>query len=560
MREVVECLMVPERRRALVISVRRQEYYPEMLPEEIKEHNVVPVALEPPPRSLGTKIIRSVVFGGLRYVVVAPIPFVMTPLILHRIGVAGYGTWAVFLAINGLTSLADLGLVGTLSKFVAEYYARQDFVALAKLLSSGLTLFLMLDLVIGTALWSASPLLVQRLFRGSPISNADLVLLLRCFLIVISANILSQLFASVTTGLQRLDLTHLMGGANVIMNAVFAAVLLLRGNGLRGLVYGYIGSAIVTIAIYLVLVRKLLPQVDMNPLRFDRAEARKMFGYGLRLYVTQAAVVVHNQVEKVFLAVLVGVAPVGWYDIASDIALKMRGAIGLILSPVLPAASELNALGDESRMKELYYRSHKYLALVGVPVVCYVAAVSDRFVTLWLGPNLRMIALPMSILLAVNFFNLATGPGFMIFAGSGNLRPGVQSAILAIVLNLVLSLGLIYKFGFAGAVMGTAGALILASAYFMSVFHRQSGYPAFRVLQESYFKPTLCSIAILALILAIHPTKNLSWFGLLGMGVIFGVLYSAVILQTGFFDEYDWNKIQRFLPVLRHTRRLCRIA
>src|SRR5512135_298806 len=84
-------------------------------------------------RSLGAKIIRNVLFGGLRYVLVLPIPFVMTPLILHKVGVAGYGTWAVFLAINGLTSLADLGLVGTLSKFVAEYYARRDFNALSKL-------------------------------------------------------------------------------------------------------------------------------------------------------------------------------------------------------------------------------------------------------------------------------------------------------------------------------------------------------------------------------------------------------------------------------------------
>ena len=104
------------------------------------------------------------------------------------------------------------------------------------------------------------------------------------------------------------------------------------------------------------IVRRLLPQVALNPFRFDTTEARKMFAFSLRLYVTQAAVAVHNQVEKVFLALLVGVAPVGWYDIASDVALKVRGAIGFILSPVLPAASELNALGDESRMRELYYR------------------------------------------------------------------------------------------------------------------------------------------------------------------------------------------------------------
>ncbi len=433
-----------------------------MQTEEIKDEKTVSVALSPAQPPLGTKIIRNVMFGGLRYVFIVPIPFVMTPVILHKIGVAGYGTWAVFLAINGLTSLADLGLVGTLSKFVAEYYARRDFPALARLLNSALGLFLLLDFVISTALWGASPLLVGTLFRGSALPSTELVVLLRCFLIVIAANILTQLFASVTTGLQRLDLTNMISAANVLLSAFFGGLLLLRGWGLRGLVYGYIGSGILTVTTYLIIVRGLLPLISLNPLRFDRTEARKMFDFSLRLYVTQAAVAVHNGVEKVFLAMLSGVGPVGWYDIASDIALKVRGGIGLILSPVLPAASELNALGDETRMRELYYRTHKYLALFGVPIVCYVAAVSNRFVELWIGPDLKIIALPLSVLVVVNFFNLATGPGFLIFAGSGYMRPGIQSAILGVVLNVVLSLGLIYKFGFAGAVLGTASSLILA--------------------------------------------------------------------------------------------------
>jgi O-antigen/teichoic acid export membrane protein len=525
-----------------------------MQTEELKDNTKVPAG--PAGRPLGIKIIRNVMFGGLRYVFVAPIPFIMTPLILHKIGVAGYGTWAVFLAINGLTSLADLGLMGTSSKFVAEYYARRDFAALTQLLNTGLSLFLLLDIVIGATLWGTSPLLASVLFHGSSVPTAELIVLLRCFLIVIAANILTQLFASVTTGLQRLDLTHMMSAANVVLAACFGGFLLLRGWGLRGLVYGYIGAGILTIAAYLIIVRRLLPHIALNPFRFDRAEARKMFSFSLRLYVTQAAVAVHNQVEKVFLATLIGVDPVGWYEIASDVALKVRGAIGLLLSPVLPAASELNALGDEARMKELYYRTHKYLALIGVPVVCYVVAVSHRFVELWIGPSLKMIALPLSVLLVVNFFNLASGPGFLIFAGSGYMKPGVQSAILGIVLNIVLSLGLIYKFGFAGAVLGTSASLILASGFFISVFHRRTGYSLARVLREGYMKPILASVLILAVILVIRPTSNLSWFGLVGIGVVFGAFYSVVILLSGFFDRYDWNKIETFMPIARRAGRM----
>ena len=76
---------------------------------------------------LSAKIIRSVMFGALRYVFLVPIPFVMTPLILHRLGVNGYGTWAVFLAINSMTSLADLGLVGTLRQICRRVLCASRF-------------------------------------------------------------------------------------------------------------------------------------------------------------------------------------------------------------------------------------------------------------------------------------------------------------------------------------------------------------------------------------------------------------------------------------------------
>ncbi len=211
-------------------------------------------------------------------------------------------------------------------------------------------------------------------------------------------------------------------------------------------------------------------------------------------------------------------------------------------------------------MRELYYRSHKYLALFGVPVVCYVVAISHRFVELWLGPNFRMIALPLSVLLVVNFFNLTTGPGFLIFAWRGNLGPGVQSSTLGIVLNVVLSLGLIYKFGFAGAVLGTTASLTLASGYFMAMFHRRTRYSISRVMREGYLKPMFCSVLILAALFAIHPAKNLVWCGLVGMVTAFAGLYSTAILLSRFFDEYDWNKVESLLPAARYVRRVSRIA
>ncbi len=509
---------------------------------------------------LSHKVIRNAMFGGFRYVLVAPIPFVMTPLILHKIGVGGYGTWAVFVAINGLTSLADLGLVGTLSKFVAEYHAQKDFGAVARVVNSGLAVFLALAAGIAITLWTLAPLLVHWLFRGSTTAPGEVITLLRLFVAVVVANILTLMLSSITTGLQRLDITNTISAANLFLSALFSATFLLHGDGLRGLVFGYILASGITVITYLVTLRRLLPKVAMNPFRFNKSEAGKMFAFSFRLYVTQAAVVIHNQVEKLFLALMVGVAAAGWYDIASDVALKLRGAIGFLLTPILPAASELNALGDSERIRELYFRTHKYLALLAIPAVCCVIAISGRFVELWIGPEMKMVTVPLCVLLAVSVVNLATGPGFFIYAGAGNLKPGVDTALLGIVLNVLLSFGLIYRYGFAGAVVGTSVALSVAAAYFITLFHRQTGYSFLRLVLEAYMKPLICSSLSLVLVLSVCPTANLSWFGLVGLGASFAAAYSALILLSQFFDAYDWNKIETFIPVMKHVRRLVQFA
>jgi O-antigen/teichoic acid export membrane protein len=511
-------------------------------------------------KPLSSKIIRNVFFGGLRFLFIAPIPLFLTPLILTRIGMKGYGTWAVFMAISNMTSLADLGLVGTVSKYVAEYHARRDFPALDRLLNTGLALFGLLSIVLTSLLWIGSSFIVPVVFRDSPVAVPELVVLFRYFLIVIVANVLTLLFSSVSSGLQRLDLTNMMSAFNIVFGAVLGGFLIFRGWGLRGLLCGQICSTIVTALIYLVIVRRLLPQILLNPLHIDVTEARKLFSFSLQLYLTQAAMAVHNQIEKIFLSLFIGVGAAGVYDIASDLALKIRSAIGLVLSPVLPAASELNALRDERRLRELYYRVHKYLAFIGLPIVCYVAAISTRFVDLWIGPNLRIVALPLSVLLVVNFLNLATGPGFLIFAGTGYLRPGMQSALLGIILNIVLSLVLIYRLGFAGAVIGTSLSLLVASAFFMYLFHHRTGYGVGRLLRESYVKPLTCSILLLGVWFAIRPEKASSWTGLFGGGLAFGVIYIMILIFGHFFDGFDWDKAESFVPLVRYARRSIPVA
>jgi O-antigen/teichoic acid export membrane protein len=507
-------------------------------------------------RTVRVKIIRNVVFSGLRAFVIWPVPFLLIPFILRHIGTVGYGTWAIFLAIISFTSLADLGLGGTLTKQVAEYYANSEFKRLETLLSTGIGLYLLIATLLVAALFLSSGYLLPILFRGRFASPAELNTLWQYLLMIVALNILGMPFYSVVTGLQRMDLSNFASGFNGVWSAVLAAVLLSAGHGLRGLLEAYACAALLTLVILAWMVHRLLPEVRPSPLGLDWIEMKQMLGFSLQLYVIQMATVIQNQIEKLYLAWFLGVVSVGWYTMASEAALRIRRVPEMLLSPMIAAASELDARGDQMRLRELYYRSHKYLAAVTVPITVYVIGIAHHFVELWVGPGLSVVAMPLEVLVIVNFLNLLTGPGFLLLVGKGELKPSLNATLLGILLIVVLSFIFINRFGFSGAVTGILLAVLVATVLFIRWSSPSTDYPFSRIIRRAYLKPVLCSVLALLLVLALARPSQLGWAGLLVHCGGFGAIYLAGLILVRFFDQFDLHQAEGFVPFARIARKI----
>jgi len=499
---------------------------------------------------LGLKVVRNVGISVVRVALILPIQFFIIPYILKTVGAEGYGTWTLFLVVIGLTSLADLGLSGTLTKHVAEYYAHNDFRALNRLIDTGIVLYGAISLVALLLLNSISPFLIGVLFRRSASSVAELKILWIWVSFLVASNFLAFPFYSVLIGLQRMDLSSLVAYSKVALGALLTVVFLHWGWGLRGLVYANLLAVLGALAMSVWMVRKLLPQLRSYRFHFDRDEVRHIFSFGLKMYVTQVAVAVDAQMSKVYLGLFAGVQAAGWYNIANETGWKIRGIPELLLSPVMAAASELDAKGDHSKLLELYYRSHKYLALFGVPLVLYVSFFCKRLVFLWLGAAVPVVAVPLSILVLVYFFNLTSGPGYLILIGRGILRPGVKSAFMGLALNLSLGLALVYRHGLWGAVITTSVSVVIATAYFLYLFFRQTGISFMIVVRRAYLKPLLSALILLTVLSIVVPVDRLGWGGFVLLGILFGVLYLLGLCLVRFFDGFDLAIARKFLPIL----------
>jgi len=512
-------------------------------------------------RPLGLQIVQNVVFSAFRKLVIGPIYLLLVPFILHRVGAVGYGTWSIFGSVIGLGWLLDMGIGPSVTKHVAESRGRGDSSQIRRLLNTSCALYLLITMVSVCALWAFSGVIIHQLFRGQeapPIS--DLRALWVLVLPIIAVDLLSKPFMAVITGCQRMDLGNVLLFCGSACNAVLIVVFLCAGGKLRGLLFAALLSALLSLLITIVMVRRLFPSITPNPFACDIPTLRMLCSFSLGLYAGNLMTTVQSQVEKLYLARLVGVVPVGWYSMASEAASKVRRMPDLLLGPVMAATSELDAANERSKVAELYYRAHKYLAVTAVPLVIFAVVSAKLLVSLWLGAELSFVAIPFALLVVGNFFPQVGAPTYFVLVGRGILRPTVYTASLAAVLNVVLSFVFIKRWGFLGAVWGTIVPMVTSTVYFF-VASRPYFESSFReMLRRAYLTPFLCSLAASVGMYAASDLKLRLWLHLVVAFTIYGAVYLTGLGLTRFFDEFDFDKAEGYVSFLRVVRRVMPIA
>lgn len=500
---------------------------------------------------------RGVTFSVARKAALGPIFLLLVPFTLHRVGPAGYGTWAIFGTLINMSFLLDLGLGATVAKYVAEHNGKGDLRQLQRVLDTSLAAYLFIATVALCFLWFCSDAIIRELFRGpSAPAIPQVASLWPLLLPIVAADLLVRPFASVINGLQRMDLTNVLSFFTAVVSALMVVTFLITGAKVGGLLLAALLTSLLSLLGAVAVARRLLPSVRPNPLHCDFATLRKMCTFSLGLYSGQGMYLIQTQLEKLYLARFVGVVPVGWYSIAGEAASKTRRIPDLLFGPVVAAASELDATDERQKMGQLHFRVHKYLALIAVPLAIFAVLKAKELVSLWVGPGLTVIAFPFAVLVVGNFFSEMCGPAYWVLAGRGILRPGVYSALLASVLNIVLSLIFIMRWGFSGAVFGTAIPMVIGSAYFLIASRRYFEEPFHQVLQRAYLKPLLSSLCAATATVPTGLLRLPAWQGLLAATTVYGGVYLSGLLLTRFFDSFDLAKAEGHLPFIGLARRI----
>ncbi|MBI3779562.1 MAG: glycosyltransferase [candidate division NC10 bacterium] len=497
--------------------------------------------------SLQSVLVRNTLANATGWAWGLLIGLVLTPYIVHHIGTSRFGIFALVNALLGYVGLLDLGIAGGAVKYIAAFHAERNREKLNDLINTGAAFYAVLGIAILAVGMPAGEYLVG-LFRIEPPLAADALFVFRIGLLGFALGNVTAVFSAVPFGLQRMRLANGVGIVMSILHFCGSIVALELGYGLRGLVVNGLLMIIISGVIWLALDSYLLAGFALHRRYVRRNMLSQLFGFGIKLQVSRMADLISFQFDKLLLGRFISLDAVANYHVGSRVVDLGRNISQLVIPVLVPAASELDARSELSRLQNLYQRAYKYVLLTAMPLMVFVALHAEDVVSAWMGPGFGQAATTVRVLALGYFLNLMTGPAVAVGAGIGHPEIQMKAWIWMAASNIVLSLWFILLFGYPGVLVATTLSLGSAHVINLVLFHRHLKLPIVRFLARAWRWPIVaCAAGWGAMNLVEHYAgvrlailsrlERAEW--LLVFGVAFSCAYILVILRSRYLDEVD---------------------
>lgn len=468
--------------------------------------------------------------------------FVLYRFLLETIGVELLGVWSVVLATASASRVTELGLIGSVVKFVSKYIARSEPEKSALVIE---TVTISIGILIGAILFLVYPLIVWALGKFIPEQNInDAIQILPYALISLWLMIISEVFHSGLDGCQRFDLRSII----LIICSLFylgMAIILVPQYGLKGLVLGQISHAALLLLMGWFFLKTQMKCLALIPCRWSKELFREMIGYGINFQIIGIIQFLIDPTTKMLLSKFGGLSGVGYYEMANKMVMQLWKLLVTANQTLVPYVSKMHEL-EPGRIRQIYKQVYDTVLYINLPFYAIVVASLPVISEIWLGHYEPMFVYMSFLLIIGRFVNAMSGPAFFTYLGTGKLRWNTLDYVTIGVLNIGCGYVLGVILGNIGVVLGAIIALITGSSIPIVAYHLENKIP-FQCLLPKETRPLTgyCIVGIVSALIVYY-----GFHVQLGVFVVFPIclaIFSCVTLQPFWSHRLRAQLIEMFI-------------
>jgi len=204
---------------------------------------------------------------------------------------------------------------------------------------------------------------------------------------------------------------------------------------------------------------------------------------------------------------------------------------GMLLKRVKPFVLQGEYVSNPE-LKGIYLNGCRHINLINGVLFMFLIIIAPSLVFGWVGEGYAGAAEVMMVFAASNLVHLATGPGSLMLRGLDRSGKEFEYTIIRVVLALVWTPFLAWRWGVVGAVLGTGVATAAGSVYFLYRSNKAFHVSAMEYARNALTPLTAPAASAVLIWAGLSFFPPLSRWETLAQVVVAGVVY---VLLTGLF-------------------------
>lgn len=456
---------------------------------------------------------------------------VLSPYLIHKLGAEGYGVWALCFSLVESYWFLDLGFRSATVKFVAHYWAREEYDKVSEVVNTGIT-YAGATAALMFLVVSFGARYVDRFFQISPTYRHSFFVLVMLVSFTWCINVVFSLYGACLEALQRFDLYNRIVIITTTLRVPGTLLLLYLGYGLIPIGILVVCSQLLSYALHFYYFRQVFPGYRLSYRGGKLSMFKQMGRYGMHNFLGNLSIQWLNQGPPMLIGHYHPAAFAGYFQMPVRLLQYSGEAIGRIGSITNANAAELTAKGETGALAKLAVYSNRYCVAMFMPLAILLFSHGTAFFELWI-PKAAAFCAPLLPILLSAYLIAIVGQysSSMLLMGLARYQWYSRGLLVEAIFSLVALILVVPKYGIIGAAWVSAGAMIVNRGLFLPWLVSRVmkfGYGWF--MQSIYLRPLLAALPVYAIAMllrgSILPGKT--WFQFLTVGAVIGVSYYAM--------------------------------
>lgn len=475
----------------------------------------------------------------------------LTPIYLHYLGIETYGLYQMVYSVAHYILILDFGISTTMVRYISAYHARDDYESEQNFSAHCLAIVS----VIIAAVAVIGIILNSFLLKIYPSINAGEASIAHSIftimVVTISLTIAEHYFQGIIMSYEHFSVVKADSLLKVLIKIIMSIAMLTSGMGVIAIVMADLIVSVLSILIlsgYSFMVIKL--KIKFSGL--DKILVKSVLTFMFAIFLQSVVSYVNNVVDKTILGVMTTKADVAVYSVGLTFITLLNSLPSAISGVFLPQATRLVVQdADRKALTGFVVRPGRYQFMICGAFIAGFVLFGREFIYLWAGGN------------TVSAWNIA------LIIMIPNMIPLIENTVISILdakkkrlfrsivlfgislVNVIISIILVNKYGMIGAPIGTALSFIIGYGFIMNIYYdKVIGINVLEMFKRIFSKTWICIIITVMLSIPLNILfRSYAWLTLVVKMFFFCVFYAILLFVYG-LDKTEKKDVTGILSKL----------